>query len=221
MNKQILVWDVPTRVFHWLLVLSFTAAFLTAESERNRDIHVTFGYIMLGLLAFRLIWGFFGTRYARFGSFLFGPAEVVAYLKSLFKRKPAHYAGHNPAGSVAIWLLLMLGIAAGVSGVLVYEEIGGDVMEGMHEFVSYAMLTVVAVHIMGVMVSSLMHRENLVRAMITGWKTDTQNEGVKKTYGWLGAIMLAAVLAFWIGIPEIGQVSSFARVAHAEQHDND
>jgi len=206
MSKRILVWDVPTRVIHWLLVLSFTGAFLTAESERNRDIHVALGYILLGLLAFRLVWGFIGTHYARFGSFLFGPGEVVAYLKSLFIRKPAHYVGHNPAGSVAIWLLLILGVASGASGVLVYEELGGDVLEEVHDVVSYAMLTVVAVHILGVMVSSLIHRENLVRAMFTGWKSDGEKVGIKRSYAWLGAIMMVAVVAFWFGYPAIGKV---------------
>src|SRR5574340_421185 len=113
--QRILVWDVPTRVFHWLLVLTFAGAFLTAESERNRDSHVVLGYTLLGLIAFRLLWGFFGTRYARFRSFLFKPGEIAAYVRSLFKGRPAHYVGHNPAGSLAIWLLLGLGISAGVS----------------------------------------------------------------------------------------------------------
>ena len=221
MSTRILVWDVPTRMFHWLLVLSFTVAFLTAESERNRDIHVVFGYILLGLLAFRLLWGFIGTRYARFGSFLFGPGEVVAYVKSLVKRKPAHYVGHNPAGSVAIWLLLALGFASGVSGVMVYQELGGDVLEELHEVSSYAMLAVVAVHILGVLVSSVMHRENLVRSMITGYKSDGQNEGIKRSYAWLGVIMLVVAVAFWFGYPAAGQGSSGEGATHTEQHDDD
>ncbi len=161
---------MPTRVFHWLLVLSFAGAFLTAESERYRDIHVVLGYTLLGLIAFRLLWGFFGTRYARFRSFLFKPGEIVAYVLSLFKGKPAHYVGHNPAGSVAIWLLLALGIASGVTGVMVFQDIGGDAVEELHEFASNAMLAVVVLHIAGVLVSSVMHRENLVRSMITGFK---------------------------------------------------
>ena len=221
MSTRILVWDVPTRVFHWLLVLSFTVAFLTAESERNRDIHVVSGYILLGLLAFRLLWGFIGTRYARFGSFLFGPGEVVAYLRSLIKRNPAHYAGHNPAGSVAIWLLLALGFASAVSGVMVYQEMGGDALEELHEVSSYAMLAVVAVHILGVLVSSVMHRENLVRSMITGYKSDGQDEGINRSYAWLGVIMLVAVMAFWFGYPASGQVSSGGEAPHAGQKDDD
>src|SRR5574340_805564 len=162
MSQRILVWDVPTRVFHWLLVLSFTGTYLTADSESDRDIHVLRGYTLLGLLAFRLLWGFFGTRYARFRSFLFRPGEIVAYVLSLLKSKAAHYVGHNPAGSVAVWLLLGLGILSGVSGVMAFQDIGGDVMEELHEFVSNAMLAVVVIHIAGVVVSSVLHRENLV-----------------------------------------------------------
>jgi cytochrome b len=221
MSRRILVWDVPTRVFHWLLVLSFTGAFLTAESERTRDIHVLFGYILLGMLAFRLIWGFIGTRYARFGSFLFAPGEVVVYLKSLVNRKPVHFVGHNPAGSVAIWLLLILGVASGVSGVMVFEEVGGDVLEEIHDIVSYAMLAVVAVHVFGVLLSSLLHRENLVLSMVTGLKSDGQHEGVNRSYAWLGVIMLVAVVAFWFGYPVLGQVSSGPGTAHALQNAKD
>lgn len=221
MIKRILVWDVPTRVFHWLLVASFAVAFLTAESERTRDIHVLSGYILLGLLGFRVLWGFIGTRYARFGSFLFGPGEVVAYVKSLVKRNPVHYVGHNPAGSVAIWLLLALGFASGVSGVLVYQELGGDVLEELHDAVSYAMLAVVAVHVLGVLVSSVMHRENLVRSMITGYKPDGQDTGIKRSYAWLGVIMLVVVVAFWFIYPTIGTVSSGGAATHAGQKDDD
>ncbi|MEO8331062.1 MAG: cytochrome b/b6 domain-containing protein [Gallionella sp.] len=220
MSKRILVWDVPTRMFHWLMVLSFTGAFLTAESERNRDIHVALGYILLGLLAFRFLWGFIGTRYARFGAFLFGPGEVVAYLKSLVKRKPAHYAGHNPAGSMAIWLLLILGVVSGVSGVMVYQEVGGDALEELHDVSSYMMLAVVAVHVLGVVVSSVLHRENLVRSMITGFKSDGQTEGIKRSYTWLGVIMLVAVVAFWFGYPAIGAGPSGGGATHAGQSED-
>src|SRR5665647_1891840 len=162
MSQRILVWDVPTRVFHWLLALSFAGAYLTSESEHYREIHVVLGYTLLGLVEFRLLWGFFGTRYARFRSFLFKPREIAAYLFSLFKGKPAHYVGHNPAGSVAIWLLLVLGISSGVTGVMLFQDIGGDALEELHGFTSNAMLAVVLIHIAGVVASSLLHRENPV-----------------------------------------------------------
>ncbi|RFC34544.1 MAG: cytochrome b [Candidatus Nitrotoga sp. MKT] len=221
MSQRILVWDVPTRVFHWLLVLSFSGAFLTAETERYRDIHVVLGYTLLGLIAFRLLWGFFGTRYAKFRSFLFKPHEIVAYSISLLKGKPSHYVGHNPAGSVAIWLLLILGILSGVTGVILFQDIGGDVMEELHEDTSNAMLAIVFVHIAGVVVSSLMHRENLVRSMVNGFKSAEPNEGIRRSYLWLGVIMLASVMAFWAGYPATGLVTTNEKVAQAGQHSND
>ncbi|MEZ5449519.1 MAG: cytochrome b/b6 domain-containing protein [Thiolinea sp.] len=109
MKQRILVWDVPTRIFHWAFALSFAGAYLTSESERYADIHYALGYLFAGLLVFRLIWGLVGTRYARFGSFLFAPGQVLTYVRSLLSSAPQHYIGHNPAGALAIVLLLGLG----------------------------------------------------------------------------------------------------------------
>ncbi|HKI65233.1 MAG TPA: cytochrome b/b6 domain-containing protein [Burkholderiales bacterium] len=170
-KSRILVWDVPTRAFHWLLALSFLGAFLTAESERQRDVHVALGYAMLGLVAFRLVWGLVGTRYARFRSFAFGPKRLAAYLKSLLTLRPQHYLGHNPAGSWAIYALLALTVLSGATGYATYNDIGGGWLEELHEGVANTLLAVVIVHVAGVLVSSLLHRENLVRSMLTGYKT--------------------------------------------------
>lgn len=221
MIQRILVWDVPTRVFHWLLVLSFGGAYLTAESERYRDIHVVLGYTLLGLIAFRLLWGFFGTRYAQFRSFLFKPAEVMDYFQSLLRGRPAHYVGHNPAGSVAIWLLLGLGISTGLAGVVLFQDIGGDVLEELHELLSNAMLAIVFIHIAGVLVSSVLHRENLVRSMITGFKTAEPEQGIRRSHLWLGVIMLTAVVAFWVDYPATGLVTPGVDATHVEHDDDD
>lgn len=196
MLKRILVWDIPTRVFHWTLALSFAGAFLTAETERYRDIHVALGYLMLGLIVFRLVWGFAGTRYARFASFLFKPAQVVDYLRSLLARQPEHFVGHNPAGGLAIFLLLGLGLTTAVSGVLLYQEIWGEAFEELHEGAANFMLAVVFIHIAGVAVSSLLHHENLVRSMFTGYKNATPEAGIARSYTWLGVIMLATIITF-------------------------
>lgn len=169
-KSMIRVWDLPVRIFHWLLVLSFAGAFVTAESERLRDVHVTLGYTVLGLLAFRLVWAVVGTRYARLSSFAFGPRAVAGYLRSLLTTRPRHYVGHNPAGSWVIYLLVLLGITAGATGYATYNDIGGDWMEDLHEGVANTMLALVFVHVAGVVVSSLLHRENLVKAMVTGYK---------------------------------------------------
>jgi len=114
--RNVLVWDVPVRVFHWLMVLTFAGAYLTAESERWRLAHVTLGYTMGGLVAFRLVWGLIGSRHARFASFVKGPAAVVRYVRSMWGPRPEHHVGHNPAGALAIVLLLAMAVAVTASG---------------------------------------------------------------------------------------------------------
>lgn len=196
MSQRILIWDIPTRVFHWALALSFAGAYLTTETERYRDLHIALGYVMLGLIAFRLIWGLVGARYARFSSFLFRPAEIAAYVKTLLQRHPKRYLGHNPAGAVAIFLLLGLGLLSGISGVLLYLEVGGEMFEELHEGAANLMLAVVVMHIAGVMVSSLLHRENLVRAMFNGYKSGEPGQGITRSFTWLGVIMAIVIAAF-------------------------
>ncbi len=197
-KTKVLVWDLPVRVCHWLLALSFAGAFLTAESERLRDVHVMLGYTMLGLIAFRLLWGLIGTRYARFASFAFGPRAVLDYLKSIFTRSPQHYVGHNPAGSWAIYLLLGLSVLAGGTGYATYNDIGGHAMEEVHEALANGLLGVVMVHIAGVLASSLLHGENLVRSMITGYKSGAAGAGIGYRHGLVGALVVSTVAAFWI-----------------------
>jgi cytochrome b len=195
--KKILVWDAPVRVFHWLMVLSFVGAYLTSESERWRLAHVTLGYTLGGLVAFRLLWGCVGTRYARFSSFVRGPAAVMRYLRTLRTASPEHHLGHNPAGAVAIVLLLLASIAIVGTGWASYTDIGGHWIAELHEGASSFMLVVVLVHVAGVVVSSLLHRENLVRAMVTGDKQGPVSQGIQRRWRVLALVMLLVVLGFW------------------------
>ena len=128
------------RVFHWLLVLSFAGAYLSAESEHWRLLHITLGYTMGGLVAFRLVWGLIGSRYARFANFVRGPAAVLAYLRGLWQGQPQHYLGHNPAGAVAIVLLLLASVAVVATGWAGYNELGGEWLSELHEGAANAML---------------------------------------------------------------------------------
>ena len=195
---RILVWDLPTRVFHWLLALSFAGAYVTAESERWRLVHVTLGYTLGGLLAFRLLWGLVGTRHARFASFVRGPAAVLRYLRSLASGRPEHHAGHNPAGALAIVALLALGGVLVLTGWSTYNDLGGEWLEELHEGVANIMLAVVGVHVGAVVLSSWLHRENQVRAMVTGRKQGRPDEGIRRAWRVLGVLLLLAVLAFWV-----------------------
>lgn len=169
-TRSVRVWDLPTRIFHWSLASAFLVAFVTSESEKLRDIHVIAGYSLAGLIGFRILWGFVGGAHSRFADFLPTPGKVVGYLKSLLRGRPQHYVGHNPAGAVAIFLLLAFGLVAAASGYAAYNEIGGHFMEELHEAAANGMMALVIIHVAGVIVSSWLHHENLVRAMITGWK---------------------------------------------------
>lgn len=194
MHTRILVWDLPTRIFHWSLALSFAVAFLTAESERWQEVHILAGYLLLGLLSFRLIWGFVGSRYARFAEFVRGPNGILAYLRSIRAGRPQHHVGHNPAGALAIIALIALGLASGVTGWLLYDEVGGEWLEELHEGLSNAMLAVVVLHVAGVLIASRLHRENLIRAMITGRKHGLQRDAIPNARVPV-AVLLVAMLA--------------------------
>ena len=197
MKDKILVWDAPVRVFHWLLVLSFFGAFVSAESERWRLVHVSLGYTVGGLVAFRVLWGLVGTRYARFASFVRGPRAVGRYLGALLRGEPEHHLGHNPAGALAIVLLLLLSVVTVATGWALYDEIGGHWLEDLHEVVGNLMLLVVGVHVAGVLVSSWLERENLVRAMLSGKKSGAPGAGIRWNWWPLAVLLLAAVLGFW------------------------
>jgi len=196
-HRRILVWDLPVRIFHWLLVLGFAGAFLTAESERWRLVHVTLGYTVAGLVAFRVLWGLVGTRHARFASFVRSPKAVLRYLASLLGGRPEPYVGHNPAGALAIVALLALALAVTSSGWATYSDMGGEWLEELHEGGANAMLALVGVHIAAVVLSSLLHCENLVRAMVDGRKRGTPDDAIRSPRILLGVLLLAAVLGFW------------------------
>jgi cytochrome b len=181
--NEVKVWDPLVRIFHWSLVLGFSIAYLTEDDLLT--VHVWAGYVVLGLVVFRLVWGVVGTQYARFNNFVYRPAVVQGFLRDTLRGRAKRYLGHNPAGGVMIILMLVVLILTGLSGLAVYgiEEGAGplamlagsaewleDVMEETHEFLANFMLLLVVVHVIGVIVESWLHRENLAKAMVTGRK---------------------------------------------------
>ena len=195
--RKVLVWDAPVRVFHWLMVLSFAGAYLTAESERWRLVHVTLGYTMAGLVAFRVLWGFVGTRHARFANFVRGPVAVAGYLRGLAGGRPEQGAGHNPAGALAIIALLGMTVVVTVAGWATYNDVGGGWLEELHEGAANVMLAIVGVHVAGVLLGSWLHHDNLIGAMMTGRKWARPEDAVRSAWRSVAVLMLAAVLGFW------------------------
>lgn len=197
-TKKIQVWDAPVRLTHWLIALCFTGAYLTAEVDSLRLLHISMGYTMLFLICFRLFWGFIGSKYARFSEFVRSPATVIRYLRDMISGHPAHFTGHNPAGAMAIIAMLGLGLIVTISGYANYNELGGEWLEEAHEIAANIMLTVVGVHIAGVLLASYLHRQNLVRSMISGRKLGQQQQAIHTTWRSVAIALMLVVLGFWI-----------------------
>ncbi len=210
-GQTVLVWDIPTRMFHWLLVVCFVMAWLSYEDNRYLDVHTFAGYTFFGLLLFRVVWGVFGTHYARFKEFAYGWSDVFGYIKGLFGEDMRHYIGHNPAGAWAIFSLIGFGLVLTVSGLFV---LGGEEQHGplagiitfrqstpfreAHEFAAYTLLLLVVIHFVGVITESLFHRENLIGAMFRGTKqADTESTSVRP-HRLIAATLFTVVVAYVI-----------------------
>jgi cytochrome b len=208
-NNSIKVWDLPVRIFHWSLVAFFTVAYFTGEEESQW--HIYSGYVVLGLVLLRILWGFVGNRHARFSDFIYAPGSVSAYIKSLGSAAPKRYLGHTPPGGWMILALLASLLLTTLSGLQVYglegqgplaanpassalissayanDEKNGhendrhdneaeETWEEIHEVLSNLTVLLIFIHIGGVLASSRLHKENLVKAMFTGRKERTDHD---------------------------------------------
>ena len=217
------VWDLPVRVFHWALVASFAGAYALGDTERWRNVHVALGYTVLGLIAFRVLWGFIGTRYARFRAFAYCPRSAARHLRDEVAGRARRYLGHNPAGSWVIYALVLLGLVTGIAGYALNADMGGHWLEEFHEAAANAMLALVVVHIAGVVVSSLLHRENLALAMLNGYKRGEPGEGIRRTR-WATAIVLVVGAGLVAGTvlqsPPAGSTQDAAAERHERRNDH-
>jgi cytochrome b len=168
------VWDPFIRIFHWSLVAAFAYAFYTHSSMWDRLHHAYAGYVAGTLIIARIIWGVVATGYANFQSFPLNPVWAVKHLFKLLKGTARHYVGHNPVGSIAIYAMLGLGILALGSGCIVYNSgwgfIDDELAKVIHHYVTWTWLSVVVIHVFGVLFESFIHKDNLIWAMITGSK---------------------------------------------------
>ena len=182
--RRVRVWDLPTRIFHWLLVLAVGVALWTGfiAPEWWLGLHRGAGYAIVLLLAFRFVWAFYGSEYSRLTYFIRASRHFGDYLRGLLLLRPPHYVGHNPVGALMVFALFAMLIALVASGLLVEggeEKRGplaglvayqtGFVAKGLHRILVYLLLSMILVHIAGVLVESRLQRASLVRGMITGW----------------------------------------------------
>jgi len=182
-NKEIKVWDLLIRLFHWSLVMAFIIAY--ASEDDFMLIHSYAGYTIMGLLLIRVVWGVIGTKYARFSDFVRPPREALNYIKDTAHFKAKRYLGHNPAGGLMIIALLLSLLLTTLTGLGAYGvegsgplaswfsgigHFGKEAFEEVHEFFANFTLFLIIIHIAGVILGSISHGENLVRAMFTGTK---------------------------------------------------
>lgn len=195
---RVMIWDLPTRLFHWLFAGGFLAAAFIAlvvgEHSAAFPYHSIIGLTLALMVTLRLVWGVAGTRYARFRSFLFMPDKVVAYAAGVFTGKGPRHIGHNPGSAYAIFTMLALMLALAVTGVMMGR--GNESVEELHEYFAYAMLAVIAAHVVGVVVHSVRHRENIVASMVHGHKAAEADDAIRSSRP-LVAIAFLAVTGLW------------------------
>ena len=183
-RNTVQIWDLFVRIFHWSLVFAFLVAYVTEEDVLS--VHTLAGYVVISLVLLRLVWGVIGPRYARFSDFAYSPSKIRQFLVDTSKLRARRYLGHNPAGGAMIFLLIACLVLTAVSGLVVYgaaDQAGplarlfveggesvGELFEEIHEFFANFTVFLVLIHVAGVMVESLIHRENLMASMITGKK---------------------------------------------------
>lgn len=198
-KQSVLVWDVPIRIFHWLLVVSFAGAWLTSESEAQQMIHYAFGYSACTLVLFRIIWGIVGTRYARFSQFIKGPAETIRHIKLLMTGSEHSSLGHNPAGAIAMISLMILILLIGLTGYWSVKEFLGDFMSEAHETISNITLVIVAIHVGAAIIMSFLQKENLVKSMVSGKKEGTSDQAIRYPMYLVGAgLAIAWAYSFYL-----------------------
>jgi len=198
---RILVWDAPTRVFHWLLTGTMLAALSIAlaadDDSAVFQLHMLFGLIAAFVVILRLLWGIVGSRYARFGSFLFGPKALLGYLHAALRGRSERYAGHNPGAAYAVYAMLLLTLGLGASGLLMPS---GEAFEEVHEIMAYLMIAVIVVHLIGLVWHTVRERENIALSMIDGRKAGDPSQAIGSSRPLAGVVFLALSAAWALGI---------------------
>jgi len=194
-----LVVDAPIRMFHWLFALSFIGAFVTADGERWRAMHVTLGYLFAGLLVLRLLYGLLGPRQARLSLLRHRASGIRAWLRALAQRPLLQVdwrQGENLLIALAIAVMLLAVVPLTLTGFAVYQEWSGDWLEEVHEFFGNAFLAVVLAHVGALVGSSLLRRRNRMLPMITGRIDGRGPDPVRHERRWLATLLLVASIAF-------------------------
>lgn len=199
--RRILVWDIPVRLFHWILAGSFLAAFAISNLSDDESpifaVHMLLGAIAAFMVILRFIWGFVGTRWARFSSFKAGPKELFAYLRGAFTGNERRYTGHNPGSSIAAILMFVFILGLAVTGIMMGR--GADVKE-VHELFAWGMIATVAAHLAGIAFYTLRNRENIALSMVDGRKVAEPSGAIATARPMVGLTFLVLTALWTMGL---------------------
>ena len=200
--QRILIWDLPTRIFHWLLVLAFIAiaviVFVLGDDSSFFPYHALLGIVVILMVALRILWGFIGTHHARFSSFTYSLHSVVAYLKTALHGKGHLYAGHNPGSSWAIFAMIIFFFGLAVTGFLLGRRV--ESVKEIHEYLAWGMLVTAVIHIAGILLHTIRNRENISASMIHGYKSAKPEEAILSSQPLPASVFLLVVAAWTYGV---------------------
>lgn len=198
--KSQLVYDLPTRIFHWCFAALFLTAFIIGKTID--DDSPTFAYHMLAgltltfLVFLRILWGFFGTKHARFSGFALNPLALIEYFKGILANDKKRWAGHNPASSWAGIAMMAMGLGLGITGFLMTSG-DKEAFEDLHELLSNAFIVLVILHVTGVIVHTLRLKEMIGLSMINGKKADVPvGETIASAQPVVGILLVALLVVF-------------------------
>lgn len=217
MAKKYLIWDLPLRIFHWALVVTILGAWYTSEQDNGLiDLHLTFGYIALGLITFRILWGFLGTKHSQFKNFVPTPKKLINYLKPQDPSQPLHTAGHNPMGSLMVVFMLTIILLQAISGLVMDDDIFTTgpyngvldknieaVLVFIHTNSFNFILAAIALHLLAIIFYKLVKKKSLVLPMITGKKSAedvSEKDAISHSKIILGIViaLLVAAFVYWL-----------------------
>jgi len=228
MIKKVLIWDLPLRLFHWLLVATIVGAWYTSDQDNGLiDYHLILGYVTLGLIIFRIVWGFLGTTHAKFSQFIPTPNKVIHYVKHFKQPQVTPYAGHNPLGGLMVIFMLIIILFQAISGLFMNDDIFtngpyyGTINEEFEAILTFfhrnsfnVILGAIALHLLAILFYKVIKKKSLVTAMITGKKSSKEvvKEDVIKHSKLILAFIITlavAVFIYWLVVVNVPVVEEY------------
>lgn len=224
--KQVKVWDIAVRASHLLFGVLVLGAFLTSEEDESTWLHTRLGLVLLGVVLFRVVWGFVGSRYARFAEFVRSPREIRAALRDMARGAPKHFLGHNPVGAMMVVTLLVMMVVVTLTGIVIAQgpewsgplamtKATAHLVKEVHEAAAFSLPVLIALHVGGVLLSSVLEKQNLVLGMVTGFKRAPDDVEVEVEPS-LGARLAGFALAALVGLAVIFGLWRLMPIGEAE-----